>query len=266
MSPATIEDHAHTLAVFAHELREPLGSILLAAHALNEAASDEHTHREMSNLIERQGRYLARLIDGALEGCRGAGGQITLRKEVFDLAPVVRDAVEAVAPMVKSSRHRFELFMPSEPLYLMADTLRMQQVLVNLLANAAKYTPPGGSIRLSVEACGEHMVIEVRDNGIGILPALLDRVFDLYEQGTTDPLSAEYSGLGVGLALVKSLVELHGGSVRASSAGGGAGSSFVVRLPVSPTSMPTRKLAASPMERSLPSSDPYLSDSSMLDA
>ena len=258
------EEHAHTLAVFAHELREPLSSILLAARALNEAAPDLETHREMSNLIERQGRYLGRLIDGALEGGRGSG-QPGLRVEWFDLAPVAREAGEAVASLMKHGRHRFDVAVPPGPLYLLADPLRVQQVLINLLANAAKYTPPGGSIHLGIEARAGEIVIEVRDDGIGMTPSVLARVFDLFAQGTAHAPAAGYSGLGVGLAVVRSLVEGHGGTVRASSRGPGAGSSFVVRLPVFGASKPTRPLAA-PSGRGGPQTKCSASDFPMLDA
>lgn len=266
ISSISTEDRAQVLAVFAHELREPLGSILLAAHALSEMASDEITHHEMSNLIERQGRYLARLIEDALQDGRRGGGQLSLRKEWFDLTPVVRDAIDAVAPVLRRKEHRIDVSTPPGPLHLIADPLRVQQVLVNLLANAVKYTPPGGSIHLRVEVCGEHVVIEVRDNGIGMVPALLKRIFDLYEQGPAWSPSAEYCGLGVGLALVKSLVELHGGVVRASSDGVGAGSSFVVSLPMISGSRSATERAAASVERSPTSLDHCSADSAMMDA
>lgn len=266
LSSASMESSAHTLAIFAHELREPLGSILLAARALHEEANDPVTHREMSDLIERQGRYLGRLIDGALEDSRRGSDQLRLHKEWFDLVPVIRGAVEAVASLMQRNRHQFEVSVPSQPLYLMADPLRVQQVLVNLLANAAKYTPPGGSVHLGVKTCGEEVIIEVRDNGIGMVPSVLERVFDLFAQGVEGARSAEYSGLGVGLALVKSLVEGHGGVVRASSNGLGAGSSFVVRLPVIGEFEPTRPLPTAPVKRNILLVECCVSDSPMLDA
>ncbi len=261
-----MESRAHTLAIFAHELREPLGSILLAARALHEETNDPVTHREMSDLIERQGRYLGRLIDGALENSRRGSDQFCLHKEWFDLVPVIRGAVEAVASLIERNRHQLDVSVPPQPLYLMADPLRVQQVLVNLLANAAKYTPSGGSVHLRVEIYGEDVVIEVRDNGIGMTPSVLERVFDLFAQGTEGAPSAKYSGLGVGLALVKSLVEGHGGTVEASSNGLGTGSSFVVRLPVIGEFEPTRGMMTAPVKWGIPLVESCASDSPMLDA
>lgn len=167
---------------------------------------------------------------------------------------------------MKHGRHRFEVSVPPGPLYLLADPLRVQQVLINLLANAAKYTPPGGSVCLGIEARDGEIVIEVRDDGIGMTPSVLARVFDLYAQGAAHAASAGYSGLGVGLALVKSLVEGHGGTVQAFSRGVAAGSSFVVRLPVFGPSEPTRGVAAASVGQGAVRSRCNPSNLPMLDA
>ena len=222
-----------TLAVFAHELREPLSSILLAAQVLAETGSDGGVHHELCGLIARQGRYLARMIDGALETRHPDGEGVRLHKEWFDLTRVVEEAVETVRPILRERRHRLDVSLPVPPPYLCADPLRVQQVIVNLLNNAAKYTEPGGAIHLAVEGNNAHLCLTVSDNGIGMSRALLARIFDFFEQGVrTSP--ARYTGSGIGLAVVRSLVELHGGSVHAHSDGPGMGAAFTVRLPVHP--------------------------------
>lgn len=220
-----------TLVIFAHELREPLASVLLAARMLSEDVSDPRLLRELVGLIERQIQYLSKLIDGALEAERHAGDNRRRGEEWFDLTPVIGSAVEVVAPAMRSGGHRLGIALPPGPLCTIGDPVCVQQVLINLLANAAKYTPPGGSIQLNVEKSEAHLVIRVNDNGIGMAPALLKRVFDLFERGDVRPSTVGYTGLGIGLAVVKALVERHGGTVSAHSAGVGAGSTFVVHLP-----------------------------------
>ena len=218
-----------SLAIFAHELREPLASILLAAQAAGETAGDDLTSRELWAIVERQGRCLARLIDQVMEPGCGSHHQTVLCKAWFDLGAVIMEAVEAVQPRLVDRRHRLTVTLPPDSLRVLADALRVRQVVTNLLANAAKYTGCGGQIDLGLRAADGVISIEVRDNGVGIPPELLPRVFDLFRQGT--PSTSGPVGLGIGLALVKSLVELHGGSVRAYSGGIGAGSTFVVLLP-----------------------------------
>ena len=220
----------HSLVVFAHELREPLASILFAVQLMTEGDRDPSATREMCGIVERQSRYLARLIDDVLEVSRGCHDKLCLQADWFDLGMVLTSAVETVAPLLKNRGHRLALFLPQGQVYVMADSLRVQQVVVNLLNNAVKYTEPGGSIRLAVEATANQLVIEVQDNGVGISREFLPRVFDLFRQGA-EPTNGVFPGLGIGLALVKSLVELHGGTVSAHSDGEGTGSTFAVRLP-----------------------------------
>ena len=215
-----------SLAIFAHELREPLASILLAAQAAGETAGDDPTRCELWAVVERQGRCLARLIDQVMEPGRGSRHQTVLCMAWFDLGAVI---MEAVQPRLVNRHHRLTVTLPPASLRVLADALRIRQVVTNLLANAAKYTGCGGRIDLGLRAADGVVSIEVRDNGVGIPPELLPRVFDLFRQGT--PSTSSPAGLGIGLALVKSLVELHGGSVRAYSGGIGAGSTFVVLLP-----------------------------------
>ena len=227
-TPTSLADRS--LVVFAHELREPLASILFALQLMNEGDRDASATREMCAIVERQSRYLARLIDDVLEVSRGCHGKLCLQADWFDLGMILTSAVETVAPLLKNRGHRLALFLPPEQVYVMADSLRVQQVVVNLLNNAVKYTEPGGSIRLTVAAAADHLIIEVQDNGAGISREFLPRVFDLFRQGA-EPANGAFPGLGIGLALVKSLVELHGGTVSAHSDGEGRGSTFAVRLP-----------------------------------
>ena len=227
---ALAKSNDQALAIFAHEMREPLASILFAAHWLVGAECDAITTREMCEIVQRQSRYLALMIDDLLEVSRGSDFMLCLRKDWFDLGAVITSAVETTNSLLAKRGHRLTISMPTGCVRVMADAMRVQQVVVNLLANAAKYTEPGGAIRLSIEASPDQVVIEVRDDGIGIAPEFLPRVFDLFAQGGK-PRDGEFSGLGIGLALVKSLVELHGGNISAHSDGVGAGSAFVVRLP-----------------------------------
>ena len=227
---ATERINEQALAIFAHELREPLAAILFAVQAMGTSGADDGSHHEMCKIAERQSRYAARMIDEVLEVCRAKTGKACLRKEWFDLAEVVAQAVETTCPLLTRKGHHLVVSLPDHSVSILADPLRVQQVVVNLLANAAKYTSPGGFIGLSIEAADDLAVIEVRDNGVGIPPTLLLRIFDLFHQGKELPKAAS-PGLGIGLALVKSLVELHGGSVSAHSDGVGAGAAFMVRLP-----------------------------------
>ena len=225
----TVPTADSSLAIFAHEMREPLASILLAVQAADETVNDDLTSRELWAVVERQGRYLARLIDQVMELGRGSLHKTVLRKEWFDLSAMMMEAVEAVQPRLVDRQHRLTVTLPPESLRVLADALRMRQVVTNLLANAAKYTGCGGQIDLGLRTANGVVFIEVRDNGVGIPPELLPRVFDLFQQGESH--ASISSGLGIGLALVKSLVELHGGSVSAHSGGAGTGSTFVVLLP-----------------------------------
>jgi signal transduction histidine kinase len=171
-----------------------------------------------------------RLVEDLFDVCADGRGKLSLCKEVVDLAEVVAGATGTVGHLLTTRGHRLAVSLPTEPVFLVADPLRLEQVLTNLLANAAKFTDPGGHIRLTAEAAARQVVLRVRDNGRGIEPDLLPRVFDLFRQGQDSGVRVA-RGLGIGLALVKSLVELHGGSVAAFSDGPGTGSEFVVRLP-----------------------------------
>ena len=156
-----------------------------------------------------------------------------MRKERVDLGTIVGQAVETSRPLIDGGRHRLEIALPAGPLVIEADPVRLTQVLANLLNNAAKYTEPGGTIRVTAARQGDAAVVSVRDSGLGIAPELLPQVFDLFIQSGRN-LARAQGGLGIGLALVRRLVEMHGGTVTAHSAGPGRGSEFVVRLPAPP--------------------------------
>jgi signal transduction histidine kinase len=218
------------LAIFAHELRQPLASIQLAVQGMTEAAELEAVTRELCEIVDRQSRYLTRMIDDALNDCRDNSTKLCLHKDWADLGVVMTGAIEATSALFWKRKHRLSVSLPQDRLWINVDAPRVQQIVINLLANAAEYTEPGGRIQLLVERIGDLIVIEVTDNGIGISEELLPRIFDLFCQGE-EPRIDSFSGLGIGLALVKSLVEQHGGTISARSAGAGAGSSFAGRLP-----------------------------------
>ena len=231
MPNATMQAQRSAMAIFAHELREPLFSILLAAHGMAKSASDSSAQHELGRLIERQGLYMSKLIDRALLAENGRVEGLHLCVERFDFLSVARDALQVVAPSVRIKSQRLDTVLPTGPLCMVGDPVRVQQVLINLLANAVKYTPREGWIQFSVEGSADGVVIKASDNGIGIEPAMLQRVFNQFERGNVPPPLDGYTGLGVGLAVVKALVEWHGGTVSAHSEGTGTGSTFVVRLP-----------------------------------
>ncbi len=219
------------LAMLAHELRNPLAPITGAAQLLKLVGSEDPRVRKGAEIIERQAGHMARLMDDLLDVSRVTRGLVTLARERVDLKAVLTDAVEQARPLVEQRRHRFTLQLGPEPVELLGDRARLVQVFANLLNNAARYTPEGGEVSLRMQS-GEHQVsVTVQDTGIGISPDLLPRIFELFVQGRRSSDRSE-GGLGLGLALVKSLVESHRGQVEARSAGPGKGASFIVRLPL----------------------------------
>jgi len=218
------------LAVVSHELRSPLASILNAVRFLSRQADETPTRQKMQILLERQARRMTQLVDDLLDVSRITNGRVQLHRERIDLRVVVNNAIETVAPDISARHHRLATESPDAPVWLYADPGRLEQVFVNLLGNAAKYTDTGGELSVWVHIRKDQAVIRVRDSGIGIAADALPHIFDLFKQADAgDPRSK--SGLGVGLAVVRDLVELHGGSVMAASAGAGRGSEFTVRLP-----------------------------------
>jgi PAS domain S-box-containing protein len=226
------------LALLSHELRNPLAPILTAAQ-LMQLRGDVATPRER-DVIVRQAQHLVRLVDDLLDVSRVARGKVTLSKRPLELATVVAKAVEATAPLIEQRRHHLAISVPSRGLPLEADEVRLTQVVSNLLANAARYTEPGGHIEVTAVRQGDEVELAVRDDGMGIEAAVLPRIFEMFEQGTRS--SRAQGGLGLGLALVRTLTALHGGTVTAASDGPGRGSTFTVRLPLSPP----RAIAADP--------------------
>ena len=221
------------LAMLAHELRNPLAPVRNAVHILKLLGPADPYLRQAREMIERQVAHMVRLVDDLLDVSRITRGKITLQKEWGDLAAVVARAVETCKPLLDARRHRLTVALPPGPVPVEADLTRLAQVVSNLLNNAAKYTEEGGRIGLTVEPGPGEIVLRVTDSGVGIAADLLPHVFDLFVQGDRSPARTE-GGLGIGLTLVKRLVEMHGGAVEANSAGPGRGSEFVLRLPASP--------------------------------
>ncbi len=220
------------LATLVHELRSPLATVLSALGVMSSGPDLDPITRRARDVAQRQAWRAMQLIDDLFDVCGGFRGKLPLRREAVDLAEVVATATEAAGHRLAERRHRLTVSLPPEPAILDGDRLRLEQVLTNLLDNAAKYTDPGGHIQVSAALEAELIVLRVRDNGRGIAADLLPQVFDLFRQGLNHGHQAA-GGLGLGLALVRSLVELHGGGVTACSDGPGTGSEFVVRLPAS---------------------------------
>lgn len=218
------------LAILAHELRNPLAPISTAATLLRLAPDDPQRVREAGEIIERQARHMTHLVSDLLDVSRVTQGQAVLDVRSMDLVAAVRAAIEQVAPIVARKHHDLRVSLPEGPVVLQGDQARVIQVFANLLANAAKYTPRGGNIVVAFDVDDGLACIEVADDGIGIDADLLPRVFDLFTQAEPTP-DREEGGLGIGLALVRSLVQLHGGTIHASSGGPGRGARFRVCLP-----------------------------------
>ncbi|MEP7347519.1 MAG: PAS domain S-box protein, partial [Gemmatimonadaceae bacterium] len=237
------------LAMLSHELRSPLAPMTNAVHMLRLQEGTENMIQNQSRtIIERQLGQLRHLVDDLMEVSRITTGRVRLRRELVGVGGVVEAAVETSIPLIEQRKHTFSVSVPTEPIWLLADAARLQQVLVNLLTNAAKYTDEGGHIWLAAKQEGAECVIRVRDTGSGIAPKLLPRIFDLFTQAERMPDRSQ-GGLGIGLSLVQRLVELHGGTVQASSVVG-QGSEFVVRLPIAPMGSPERMAGASEAEPS----------------
>ena len=219
------------LAMLAHELRNPLAPIRNAVTIMQLESLNSPVLRNCRDVIDRQLTHVTRLVDDLLDVGRLNTGKIKLRKEMLRLSDVVARSVETARPLVAARRHTLDVEQPEEGVYVHGDATRLSQVLQNLLVNAAKYTPEGGHIRLTVQPIGSFVNITVADNGRGIAADNLQRIFELFMQAETGTGAPADSGLGIGLTLARSLVEMHGGSIEAHSAGLGQGSSFTVRLP-----------------------------------
>jgi PAS domain S-box-containing protein len=226
------------LATLSHELRNPLAPIRHAAQLLRNTPAGSKDAVRAQEIIERQSQHLSRLLDDLLDVSRITRGSVELRKTVVPLSSVIDTALEAVRPLIEARHHAMQLDVAPPAIYVEGDAVRLSQVLANLLTNAAKYTPPGGRISIHARVENGAVVLRVIDNGTGIAPDVLPRIFEMFSQGRTEREHAD-GGLGIGLALVRGLLELHGGTVEARSDGPGRGSEFIVRVPAAaaPVSM-----------------------------
>jgi signal transduction histidine kinase/CheY-like chemotaxis protein len=218
------------LAFLGHELRGHLSPVLHASQVLRVKPALENDLQWAGGVIERQVNLLTYLIDDLLDASRIGQGKLRLQKQVVELAPVVTHAIEVTRPLLKGRKQKLTVSLPPEPLYLTADPTRLTQILVNLLTNAAKYTDEEGQIQINAHTEGPELILRIHDTGIGIARELLGRIFEPFTQGPHG-VSRSQGGLGIGLALVRNLVAVHGGSITARSEGVGHGSEFVVRLP-----------------------------------
>jgi len=219
------------LAMLGHELRNPLASIHNGIHLLSHQTEDTLASQKIKAMIERQVRRMSQLLDDLLDVSRITNGRLRLQRERIDLRDVVSKAIETLESDIKQRNHRLTTALPDTPVWLQADPGRLEQVFVNLLANASKYTDTGGELGIWMHVRDGQVVVRVRDSGIGIAPEALPHLFVLFRQAD-EAAPRSQSGLGIGLALVRNLVESHGGSVTGASAGLGQGSEFTVRLPM----------------------------------
>ena len=219
------------LAMLSHELRNPLAPILTSLYILKEKRTAEASGvEEIRAMIERQVMNLKRLIDDLLDVSRMAMNRIQIHREPVDLTEIARRATEDVRPLIQEREHELTVTTAAGPLILMGDTVRLEQVLLNILTNAAKFSDPGGQLWLTIERDEDFAVVRVRDAGIGIAPDMIVRAFDLFAQA--DQGLDRAGGLGIGLTLARNLVTLHGGTIEARSDGEGKGSEFIIRLPL----------------------------------
>jgi PAS domain S-box-containing protein len=218
------------LALLAHELRNPLAPIRYALAASKKAGTVE-VHMRTEEIIERQVRYMTRLLEDLLDIARITRGTLEIKKTATELTYIIGTAIETARPLLNSKQHSLALDLPKQAVHLEADSIRLAQIFANVLINAAKYTNPGGHIALRAVTSGEEVEVTIRDNGIGISAELMPRIFSLYAQGR-EAFGRDEGGLGIGLALVRGLVTLHGGTIEARSDGPDKGSEFVIRLPI----------------------------------
>lgn len=219
------------LAMLAHELRNPLAPIAAAAEILDHVHGDEARLKRATSVIRRQVHHMTDLVDELLDVSRVTRGLVTLQKVPVDAKRIVSEALEQARPLIEARRHKLGVHLPAEPCVVYGDPTRLVQVLANILNNAAKYTPEGGEIGLTMRVGGSQLEIAVTDNGIGIAPEFMPKVFDLFAQAER-PMDRSQGGLGIGLALVKTLVQMHGGRVQVASAGRGRGTTFTLQLPL----------------------------------
>ena len=233
------------LAMLSHELRNPLAAILSATRVLENASWTDDACHEAGQVVARQANHMSRLLDDLLDVARITRGRITLRKELVDLRETARSAIEALRPFMAEHDTQLSIDTADEPLFVIGDAARLQQIQANLLSNASKYSPRAAQVRFELQRQGDEAMIRVADDGRGIDPVMLPRIFDLFVQGDQSLARAE-GGLGIGLTLLRSLVELHDGRVEAQSAGPGQGSAFTVWLPLAPAAAMNADAGAAP--------------------
>jgi signal transduction histidine kinase len=244
------------IATLAHELRNPLAPIRNALHIMRLSGDAESMNRRLGEMLERQVGHLVRLVDDLLEVSRITRGKVELRTEPVELAAAIGSAVEASRPLIEASRHQLAISLPTEPLIVDGDPVRLSQVFANLLNNAAKYMSEGGQIWLQARRDADDALVSIRDTGIGVSAEMLPHIFDMFTQVDRSSRQAQ-GGLGIGLTLVRKLVELHGGRIDARSEGIDRGSEFIVRLPLNRTatragrSIPEQGLSSLPACRVL---------------
>ena len=238
------------LALLAHELRNPLAPLHSALQLMELSPEDVSQYKDLRLVMSRQVEQLMRLVDDLRDISRITRGKLTLEKVPLDLAGAMEAACDLARPLLEEAGHRFTRTFPGSKLIVAGDKVRLAQVIGNLLINAAKFTPRGGQVELLLRRDGEYVDIRVRDNGVGISAEKLPRIFELFMQ-VNETRERSQGGLGIGLSLAKTLVEMHGGSIRAESAGEGAGSEFVVRLP-----LVTQAVAAAALVSSVPRAVP----------
>ncbi len=235
------------LATLSHELRNPLAAISHSVQTMNRAGDDSALNRQGREIIERQSHQMTQLLNDLLDVASASRGRIVLHKESLDLTCVLAEAAEATAALMRQKKHELMVQLPDASVYVDGDPVRLHQVFVNLLTNAAKYTDAPGHVWLTLSLEGDEAVVAVRDDGVGMSPEVQNAIFEPFVQ-IRNALTQSEGGLGIGLSIVKSLVELHGGRVAADSEGTGLGSEFEIRLPISvgsPSSSPADKAPTS---------------------
>ena len=232
-----LEDRVHErdrfLAILGHELRNPLGAILLASQMIDEDGRLDGQH---ARLIERQSRHLTRIVNDLLDLSRVMSGKIVVKPQIVDLRGILRQSLETMQASAQMHEVAVELRMPDEPVAVNVDPVRADQIITNVLTNAIKYTPEGGHVAVTLECDGERARIRVKDDGVGIAPDRIGTIFELFAQAE-NAIGRSQGGMGIGLALVRNLVQLHGGTVSAKSDGIGKGTEFVIELPRTPETL-----------------------------
>ena len=240
-SPVSLRE-PEVIAVLAHELRNPLAPIRNGAELLRTLCSDPR-QTQVVDMMSRQIVHLTRLLDDLLETARLRRGLVTLHRQSIDVGSIIRDALDAIRPAIDARRQNLLVSLPANPVRMHCDSTRLVQVLQNLLDNANRFTTEGGTLWLKAEVAGDELIFEVSDDGEGIDPQLLPRLFNVFAQGE-QPLHRPLGGLGVGLAICRNVVEMHGGTISAHSEGRGRGSHFTVRLPIEhPIDEPSKSAA-----------------------